>query len=199
LAAERGDAPSFTRLDPDTDWLSYAAHPRSRMPGGKGDYTDWATNDTREISDRSLTRLARLLAMAPSAADRERLLAGASTAFAEGPPVQHVPEPLAAIVKAWWASEPHAGALVEVAAHLGHPDAVRARDASRGRGGAARGRATAAATSDVGREAFLTQCAPCFDALRPSRMTYPGMQTGRGGGESSTVAAASFCFANEIW
>jgi mono/diheme cytochrome c family protein len=161
LAAERGDAASFTRLDPDTDWLSYAAHPRSRMPGGKGDYTDWATNETRAISDRSLTRLARLLAMAPSAADRERLLAGANTAFGEGAPVQHVPEPLAAIVTAWWASEPHASALVDVAAHLGHPEAVQVRAGAASRRGLARGRATAAATNEAGRDAFLTYCAPC--------------------------------------
>ena len=41
----------------------------------KGDYTEWETNYTPEISDRNLTRLARLLEMAP-AAHRDRLLAG---------------------------------------------------------------------------------------------------------------------------
>ena len=61
LAADRGDSPSFTRVDPDTNWKQYAWHPRSRMPGGKGDYTEWATNYTPEVSDRNLTRLARLL------------------------------------------------------------------------------------------------------------------------------------------
>src|SRR5690606_28117240 len=69
LAAERGNRVAFTRLDPDADWLQYAAYPRSRMPGGKGDYTDWITNHTPEVSARRLTELARLLALAPEAAD----------------------------------------------------------------------------------------------------------------------------------
>ena len=75
LAADRGDTPSFTRIDPDANWKAYAEHPRVLMPGGKGDYTDWQTNYTPQISDRNLTRVARLLEMAP-ASQRDRLLAG---------------------------------------------------------------------------------------------------------------------------
>ena len=53
LAADRGDTPAFRRKDPDTNWKLYAEHPRVLMPGGKGDYTDWETNDTPEISRRT--------------------------------------------------------------------------------------------------------------------------------------------------
>ena len=83
LAADRGDTPSFTRIDPDANWKAYAEHPRVLMPGGKGDYTDWQTNDTPQISDRNLTRAARLLEMAP-ASQRDRLLAGVSAGLARG-------------------------------------------------------------------------------------------------------------------
>ena len=79
LTDERGDRPSFRRVDPGGDWKAYAWHPRSRMPGGKGDYTDWETNETPEISTRNRTRLARLLEIAP-AAHREHLLTGAAAA-----------------------------------------------------------------------------------------------------------------------
>ena len=80
LAAERGDRPSFTRIDPDQNWKAYAEHPRTLMPGGKGDYTDWQSNDTPEVRERNLERLARLLQSAPTAADRDRLFAGARAA-----------------------------------------------------------------------------------------------------------------------
>lgn len=98
LAADRGDRPAFTRLDADTNWHAYAGHPRTRMPGGKGDYTDWATNHTPAVSDRNLARLVRLLEMAPSGADRERMLAGVKAGFDEGAPVAQVPAPLQALM-----------------------------------------------------------------------------------------------------
>ena len=83
LAAERGNHQSFARIDPDRNWKEYAQHPRLQMPGGKGDYTDWETNYTPEISDRSLTRLARLFEMAP-VTHRDRLLAGAKAGLEQG-------------------------------------------------------------------------------------------------------------------
>lgn len=78
LAADRGPQ-SFTRIDPDDNWIEYAHHPRIRMPGGKGDYTEWQTGFTSEMSARSATRLARLLEIAP-AGHRQRLLAGVGAA-----------------------------------------------------------------------------------------------------------------------
>jgi putative membrane-bound dehydrogenase-like protein len=97
LAADRGDSPSFTRVDPDTNWKQYAWHLRSRMPGGKGDYTEWATNYTPEVSDRNLTRLARLLEMAPPSL-RDRLIAGANAGLEQGPPAQRIPQRLLALL-----------------------------------------------------------------------------------------------------
>ena len=97
LAADRGDTPSFTRVDPDTNWKQYAWHPRSRMPGGKGDYTEWATNYTPEVSDRNLTRLARLLDMAPPSL-RDRMIAGANAGLEQGPPAQRIPVRLSSLL-----------------------------------------------------------------------------------------------------
>jgi putative membrane-bound dehydrogenase-like protein len=156
LAADRGDTPAFTRLDPDRNWKAYAQHPRTRMPGGKGDYTDWETNYTPQISDRSLTRLARLLEMAP-ANHRDRLLAGVKAGLEQGAAPEVVPERLSALVGRWWADHPHTGALLDVAARLGHPDAVKmARTV-----GGARPRTAGPAAGEPGRDPFLTYCAPC--------------------------------------
>jgi len=80
LAAERGDQQSFTRIDPDENWKAYAEHPRTLMPGGKGDYTDWQSTETPEVRERNLRRLARLMQSAPTPADRDRLLAAAGAA-----------------------------------------------------------------------------------------------------------------------
>jgi putative membrane-bound dehydrogenase-like protein len=80
LTAERGDTQTFTRIDPDGNWKAYAEHPRTLMPGGKGDYTDWQSNETPEVRERNLRRLARLMQSAPTAADRDRLLAAAGAA-----------------------------------------------------------------------------------------------------------------------
>ena len=83
LAADRGDATRFTRIDPDTNWKDYAQHPRVLMPGGKGNYTDWQTNYTAAVSDRNLTRTARLLQMAPVNL-RDRLSADVTAALDQG-------------------------------------------------------------------------------------------------------------------
>ena len=100
LAAERGDTQSFTRIDPDSNWKLYAEHPRVLMPGGKGDYTDWQTNHTAEISDRNLTRAARLLEMTP-ASYRDRVLTGIKAGLAEGAAPPHIPERLSAMIGRW--------------------------------------------------------------------------------------------------
>ncbi len=126
LAADRGDRHSFRRIDPDENWKEYARHPRNRMPGGKGDYTDWETNYTPEVSDRSLTRVARLLEMAPAATHRDRLLAGVQAGLEQGAAATHVPDRLLAVIGRRWADAPHTGALLHVAARLGHPEAVKA-------------------------------------------------------------------------
>jgi len=162
FAADRGDSPSFTRIDPDTNWKAYAQHPRILMPGGKGDYTEWTTNFTAEISDRNLTRLARLLEMAPTDIHRERLLAGAAAGLEEGSPPKHIPARLSAVIERWWATEPHTRALLDAAARLGHPEAAKARVAAADRGSTAESVRTAAGVGDEpGRTAFLTYCAPC--------------------------------------
>jgi mono/diheme cytochrome c family protein len=162
LAADRGDRPSFARIDPETNWLAYAAHPRSRMPGGKGDYTDWVTNHTPVISDRNLTRLARLLELAPSAAHRDRLLAGVTAGLDEGPPVEQVPARLRSVISRWWADQPRSGALLAVAVRLRHPDAVQGfAAAGPGSDVAARERTAGTAADERGSDGFLTYCAPC--------------------------------------
>lgn len=133
LAADRGNNHSYTRIDPDKNWKEYARHSRSRMPGGKGDYTEWETNYTPEISDRSLTRLAQLLEMAP-ATQRDRLLAGVKAGLEQGAAAKQVPD---AVKKAL--------AVVE----------------DRGSGVAERAPRGATVRDDRGREGFLTHCAPC--------------------------------------
>ena len=100
LAADRGDTPSFTRLDPDANWKAYAEHPRVLMPGGKGDYTDWQTNDTPQIRERNLTRAARLLEMAPPS-QRDRLATGVRAGLAEGTAPEQFPDRLAALIGPW--------------------------------------------------------------------------------------------------
>ncbi len=108
LAADRGDTPAFRRKDPDTNWRLYAEHPRVLMPGGKGDYTDWETNDTPEISRRNLARVVRLLEMPAAAAHRERLLAGVTAGLQQGTAPGQVPDRLLAMIGKRSASPPAA-------------------------------------------------------------------------------------------
>jgi putative membrane-bound dehydrogenase-like protein len=167
LAADRGDTHAFTRIDPDNNWKEYARHPRSLMPGGKGNYTEWVTNYTPEISDRSLTRLARLLEMAPAATHHDRLLAGVQSGLEQGAAAVQVPDRLLAVIGRWWAEQPQTGALLHVAARLGHADAVKktlGADGDRGRGGAEKARTAGTVAGERGRDAFRTHCAPCHQA-----------------------------------
>ena len=163
FAAERGTL-AFTRRDPETDRLAYARHPRTRMPGGKGDYTEWETTYEPEISGRSLSRLARLLEMAPVAV-RGRLLEGADEGLAQGEAARQVPERLTALIGKWWAAAPQSGELVAAAARLGYPEAVaRVRGSTRASGSDESGRTADDAVRQRGREEFLTHCAPCHQA-----------------------------------
>jgi putative membrane-bound dehydrogenase-like protein len=176
LAADRGDRPSFTRIDPAKNWKEYARYPRSRMPGGKGDYTEWETNYTPEVSDRSLTRLARLLEMAPAVL-RDRLLGGIQLGLQQGAGAAQVPKRLSTVIDRWWADLPRTGVLLDVAARLGHAEAAKqARALAAARGGAGAGRErTAGTVPERGREAFLTQCAPCHqdDGSGMARLATP--------------------------
>ena len=97
LSAHRGDAVTFRRIDPESNWKEYAQHPRNLMPGGKGNYTDWETNYTPETSERNLARVVRLLAMAP-AAHRDRLVAGAKASLEQGSRPATVPAKLTALI-----------------------------------------------------------------------------------------------------
>jgi mono/diheme cytochrome c family protein len=99
LAADRGTQ-AFTRIDPDADWKAYAEHPRVLMPGGKGNYSDWQSTDTPVISDRNLTRVARLLEMA-SPVQRDRLLAGVRAGLDQGTSPQRIPDRLTSMIGLW--------------------------------------------------------------------------------------------------
>ena len=112
LAADRGDSQSFARIDANTNWKEYARHPRSQMPGGKGDYTDWVTNYTPEISDRNLTRLARLLEMSPIT-ERDRLLAGAKAGLEQGAAPERVPARLSAFIRTATTKQPTADSVAD--------------------------------------------------------------------------------------
>jgi putative membrane-bound dehydrogenase-like protein len=178
LAADRGNTHAFRRIDPDKDWKEYASHPRSRMPGGKGDYTDWETNDTPEISGKNLTRLARLLEMAPAASHRDQLLAGMKAGLEQGPAPQQTPVRLSSVIGRWWAEPTQTADLVDVAARLGHPEAVqkaRTLAATRAAGSMEGERTAGAATVERGRLAFLTYCAPCHqtDGSGMARLAAP--------------------------
>ena len=177
LAAHRGDNESFTRIDPDRNWKEYARHPRSLMPGGKGNYTDWETNYTAGISARNLTRLARLLEMAP-ARHRDRLLVGVKAGLEQGATPARVPEALLALISDWWRDQPHTDALVDVAVNLRHPEAVKQAIAAAGdprSTGPARSGAPGSIASDRGKQAFLTHCAPCHqtDGSGMARLATP--------------------------
>lgn len=62
----------------------------------KGDYTDWQTNYTPEISRKNLERLAVLLEMTPDDPMlRNQMLSGMAADLEQGAAVEEVPESLA--------------------------------------------------------------------------------------------------------
>ena len=92
------ETPAFTRIDPDANWKEYAEHPRVLMPGGKGDYTDWQTNDTP--ADQRPQPHARGAAAGDGARQpqRDRLLAGVTAGLDQGTPPDRIPDRLAAMI-----------------------------------------------------------------------------------------------------
>ncbi|SHF69284.1 putative membrane-bound dehydrogenase domain-containing protein [Fodinibius roseus] len=119
LAWERGDSPSYSRKNPYKNWMAYAEHPRSRMPDGKGDYSEWRTNYTPAVSNRNLGRLARLLEMAPTRAARELLLEGMAAGLDQGAPVEQIPPALQQTLRELRREFPRSEALAQVAVRLG--------------------------------------------------------------------------------
>jgi putative membrane-bound dehydrogenase-like protein len=164
LASDRGEH-SYVRIGPDSDWKAYAQHPRVRMPGGKGDYTDWQTAYTAAISNRSLERLARLLEGTPPL-HRDRMVAGVRAGLEQGARPEQVPARLVNLAAKWWTDQPQSDDLLRVAASLGLPGAAEKLRALAVRAPArdADGARTAASPGDQGRTGFLTYCAPCHQS-----------------------------------
>lgn len=167
FAAERGDNPTFSRIDPYDNWMLYASHPRSRMPENKGDYTAWETNYTPEISKINLTYLAILLDQAPSILHIEALLTGIEEGLSQGPPIVNVPQSLSMIIERLWKELDQKSMLIPVAARLGHPEAIEKaltwitdldadeKDIKR---------MAASVAVNQGEQVFLTHCAVCHQA-----------------------------------
>ena len=148
------------------------------MPGGKGNYTEWETNFTAAISGRNLTRLARLLEMAP-AAHRDRLLVGVTAGLEQGATPARVPEPLLGVIERWWSNGPHTDALLDVSVRLRHPEAVKKAIAVAGDPRASRSLIRGGTTDARGRQGFLTHCAPCHqtDGSGMARLAAPLRQS----------------------
>ncbi|MCC5905302.1 MAG: c-type cytochrome [Balneolaceae bacterium] len=167
LAAERGDNPSFTRIDPYDNWIVYANYPRSRMPDHKGDYTEWETNYTPEVSEKNLNRLARLLETTPDNEDLDNIFAGITAGLSQGPALVQVPESLISLIEKKWNEQDQSGPFLYAAAQLGYPDAVEkivAITENPDIGEAERARVAGLVTANQGREAYLTHCALCHQA-----------------------------------
>ncbi len=167
FAAERGENLSFTRIDPYENWIEYAYYPRSRMPDYKGDYTEWETNYTPEISERNLNRLARLLEKTPGPELLDKMFTGMAAGLDQGPPLQEAPESLTSLIERKWDELDQTGAFLYTAAQLGYPEAVEkmvslTEDPDIGE--AERARAAGLLTADRGREAYLTNCALCHQS-----------------------------------
>ncbi|MEX0772920.1 MAG: PVC-type heme-binding CxxCH protein [Balneolales bacterium] len=163
FAAERGDNPSFTRIDPYDDWMEYANYPSSRMPGGKGDYTSWETNYTPGISDKNLNYLATLFDLAPNASLIDELLDGAEAGLSQGPAVEKVPQSLMAAIERLWNEPVKSNTLIMVAARLGHAEAreealAMVTDSDFGEVDA---QMAALVKLEQGEQYYLTHCATC--------------------------------------
>src|SRR5690625_5166377 len=122
FASERGDAPSFTRLEPYDNWIEYASHPRRRMPDGKGDYTDWETNYTQQVSDRNLYRLVRLLDFSEDEEHLQKMLEGAVAGLSQGEPSLTVPDALYQRIDDLWTEPGGTETLARLSLLTGHQE-----------------------------------------------------------------------------
>ncbi len=166
FAWERGDSPSYSRIDPYDNWIEYAYRPSGfgSMPDNKGDYTPWETNYTPEVSDKNLTRLARLLDLAPSLTHVEALMEGMDAGLSQGPPVEQVPSIFMTRINQLWDDMESSESLVNVAARLGHPEAeerARALSADSDADEIDSQQMEAQATLERGEQAYVTHCATC--------------------------------------
>jgi mono/diheme cytochrome c family protein len=109
--------------------------------------------------------------------DRDRLLAGAKAGLEQGAAPEQIPVRLSALINRWWSDGPHTGVLLDVAARLRNPEAMK--KAIEGAGNPRTGTATLATVGPVtyerGREAFLIHCAPCHqtDGSGMARLAAP--------------------------
>ncbi len=175
LAWERGDAPSFSRKNPYENWMAYAKYPRRSMPNGKGDYTEWHTNYTPEISTKNLNRLARLFGMTPSLSHKQSLLNGMAAGLAQGPTVREIPVSLRNILENLWEELPDT-TLAKVVSQLG--DSVNLPWSEQILAKANRGITKTARLQqrfNEGKLAYETQCASCHqtDGSGMERMAAP--------------------------
>ena len=168
LASEHGDKPAFTRIDPYENWMEYAYHPRSVMPDKKGEYTDWQSNYTPEVSRNNLERLAHFLKMAPFENDfRNHLLGGVEAGLEQVPTIAEAPESMRELIEAWWTDLPHTDHMIYVAARLGHTEAIAMAGELAGfseQDGQESERMAIMASFERGGQAYLTHCALCHQA-----------------------------------
>lgn len=119
IASERGDNPSYTRINHNENWMEYASNPRKAMPNGKGDYSPWETNYTPDISQRNIDLLNTLLHLAPDSSSVNLLLSGIEAGLSQGPVVDIVPIALNSTIDSLWKTMDRTQALVSVAGQLG--------------------------------------------------------------------------------
>jgi putative membrane-bound dehydrogenase-like protein len=161
IAAERGDNPSYTRVDHYENWMEYASNPRKAMPNGKGDYSTWETNYTPEISDKSMGILNTLLHLAPDSSSVNLLLSGIEAGLSQGPAVEVVPKALNTTIDSLWNTLDHTQSLISVAGQLG---SLEVQETAKGKIIANEEANMAQAElegTDLGEQLFITNCSVC--------------------------------------
>lgn len=161
IAAERGDKPSYTRINHDENWMEYAYNPRKTMPNGKGDYTSWETNYTPKISDRSMDMINTLLHLAPDTSSVNLLLSGIEAGLSQGPIVENVPETLKTTINGLWNTLAHFQPLVSVASQLGSLEVKENAKAIIVADQEADKAQAALEVTERGKQLFITNCSVC--------------------------------------
>lgn len=169
LASEHGKEPTYSRINPDENWIEYAYYPRSVMPDNKGDYTDWQSNYTSDVSRLNLERLAIFMSMAPDDVElRNNIISGVAAGLEQAPLFDEVPESLQNQITLWWMNQPETEMLTYAAARLGIPEAIsKVEELVSLRGGddeSEIGRLARLSSMERGRQAYLNHCALCHQA-----------------------------------